>query len=127
MRTFLSNAINVFMPLRAMQVLKSFLLNVAHISRFARQTCFMIRSRKERHFVHHAMVQTLFSFCQCLFFHLSLSLSLFTLFNIETLLSPFNQFYLCFLRNIPFCTFSFFRRLKTIFFKQPYPCSLQKT
>ena len=59
MRTILSNAINVFMPLRAMQVLKFFLLNVAHISRFARQTCFIIRSKKERHFVHHAMVQTL--------------------------------------------------------------------
>lgn len=107
------------MPLRTMQLLNLFfLLNVARITRFARQTCLMIRSRKERHFPHHAMVQTLFSFCQCLLFHIypSLFLSLSILSSISTLLSPLNQSNLLFvfLRNIPFCTFSFFlRRLKT--------------
>ena len=81
----------------------SFLLTVADISCFARQTCLMIRSRKERHFVHHAMVQTLFSFYQCLFFHLSLS------FSLSTLLSVFNQScpLLCFYATFHFALFLF--------------------
>ena len=51
----------------------------------------MIRSKKERHFVHHAMVKTLFQFfnVSCIIYPLFLSLSL--LFPIETLLSPLNQ------------------------------------
>ena len=103
MRTFLWNALNVFMPLRALQVLKFFfILTVADISCFARQFCFMIRSRKERHFVHHAMVQTLFIFYQSLFF-ISLSLSL------STLLSVFNQScpLLCFYATFHFALFLF--------------------
>ena len=107
MRTFLWNALNVFMPLRALQVLKFFfILTVADISCFARQFCFMIRSRKERHFLHHAMVQTLFIFYQSLFF-ISLSLSLSQL------------SYLFLINPVPFCVFTqhsilhffFFRRL----------------
>ena len=95
------------MPLRALQVLKFFfILTLADISCFARQFCFMIRSRKERHFVHHAMVQTLFIFYQSLFF-ISLSLSLSQL------------SYLFLINPVPFCVFTqhsilhffFFRRL----------------
>ena len=93
------------MPLRALQVLKFFfILTVADISCFARQFCFMIRSRKERHFVHHAMVQTLFIFYQSLFF-ISLSLSL----SLSTLLSVFNQScpLLCFYATFHFALFLF--------------------
>ena len=96
------------MPLRALQVLKFFfILTVADISCFARQFCFMIRSRKERHFVHHAMVQTLFIlFINVSFFIFSLSLSL------STLLSVLNQScpLLCFYATFHFAVF-FFRRL----------------
>ena len=83
----------------------SFLLTLADISCFARQTCLMIRSRKERHFVHHAMVQTLFIlFINVSFSSLSLSLS--------TLLSVFNQScpLLCFYATFHFALF-LFRRL----------------
>ena len=49
-------------------------LNVAHISRFAKRTCYIIRSTEERHFVQHVMVETLWFFVN--FFLLSFSLSL---------------------------------------------------
>ena len=85
------------MPLRALQVLKFFfILTVADISCFARQFCFMIRSRKERHFVHHAMVQTLFILFINVSFFISLSLSLSL-----SLLS-----YLFLINPVPFCVFT---------------------
>ena len=94
-----------------------FLLNVARITRFARQTCLMIRSRKERHFPHHAMVQTLFSFCQCLLFHIypSLFLSLYSLFYLNSLISFKSiQSSLCVFTQHSILHFFFFlRRLKT--------------
>ena len=66
----------------------------------------MIRSRKERHFVHHAMVQTLFILFINVSFFISLSLSL-------SLLS-----YLFLINPVPFCVFTQHSILQFFFFRR---------